>query len=96
MPLTYGPIGWKAGVHGHHDHSSYHRFPETVICGACNYADVRAKQICGAPAWFSFAPYELRQFITATDNGPVVIDSDIVMQIYLNWSVSLARNSVVT
>ena len=48
----YGPIGWKAGLHRHHDHQpcdgmdfggSAGRFPATVICGACNYADARAK-----------------------------------------------------
>lgn len=77
----YGPVGWKAGVHRHHDHSG-HRFKETVICGGCNTADAQAKKIVGAPKNFSFSPAELRQFISATDNGPVKIAVDVAITIY--------------
>src|SRR5262249_12072335 len=52
----YGRIGWKAGLHLHHDHApcdgsdflgEHGRFPATIICGACNTADARAKKACG-------------------------------------------------
>jgi hypothetical protein len=44
----YGQVGWKAGLHLHHDHAldffgKQGRFPETIICGACNTADARQR-----------------------------------------------------
>jgi hypothetical protein len=79
---TYGPVGWKAGLHKHHDHGSYRRFPQTLICGACNAADGRAKRSLGLSADFSFSPSELRQMISAADNQPVIVDLNMARQIY--------------
>jgi len=87
----YGSIGWKAAVHLHHDHAPLNgndfggrlgRFPTTVICGACNSADARAKKMCGAPAWFSFSPGELRHFVSAIDNGPIAINIEVATAIF--------------
>src|ERR1041384_8446681 len=64
---------WTCGVHRHHDHNSAmdctimrrvgQRFPETVICGACNFLDARVKRVLRIYGLFSFSPDELRSFL---------------------------------
>lgn len=64
---------WTCGLHEHHDHESKFnfatlkrvgaRFPDTIICGACNQLDVRLKKAIGANYLFSFSPDELRECI---------------------------------
>jgi hypothetical protein len=63
--IAYGPMGWKAGLQEHHDHSGRDRFEPTVICDACDLADAMAMRSCAAPDWFSFSPAEIRRFVTA-------------------------------
>ena len=84
--VRYGRTGWKAALAKHHDHEPdgggdfsgvKGRFPATIICGDCNAADAHAKRMVGAPSWFSFSPAELRQFISAADNGPATINIEI-------------------
>ncbi len=87
----YGvPIGeyqWLAPLHGHHDHRSdaagaTPRFPATVICSDCNNADGRAKRQLALPAYFSFSPAELHQFVTGYPHNGVVIDLDRATGVY--------------
>jgi hypothetical protein len=64
--VVYGEVGFKAGIHAHHDHGDifgfgdYGRFNTTHICGACNNLDARLKKKVGAICDFSFSPEELR------------------------------------
>jgi hypothetical protein len=94
----YGPIGWKAAVHKHHDHGplngcdfggDHGRFRAVVICGACNAADGNIKARLGLPASFSFSPAELRRIIRATDNAPPQIQWEIVTEILHQLEVGL-------
>lgn len=63
--VVYGEIGFKAGIHAHHDHGDIFgfgergRFKTTHVCGACNNLDARLKKV-GATCDFSFSPEELK------------------------------------
>jgi hypothetical protein len=73
-------MGWVAALHRHHDHSRAFRgqggarFPETVICDQCNVADGAVKRKLMLPKNFSFAPEEIRAFVSATPHGKHIID----------------------
>jgi len=91
-------FGWKAGLHLHHDHAADERgkggrFPAAIICSACNFADVRAKKVCGAPEWFSFSPSELRSFISAKPNSPVTIRIATALIIWSRHRLTLVADS---
>lgn len=80
-------MGWKAVLHRHHCHSAgryaaYVRFPTTVICDQCNSADGAAKKKLGLPSNFSFAPYEIAQFVKSKPHGKHEIDYQSAAQIY--------------
>jgi hypothetical protein len=89
---NYGPVGFKAGLHEHHDHGSSlgdcdfeglgARFRPVVICGSCNTADAIAKRDVGAPDNFSFSPEEIRRFVIARDNHGHRFDFARARQIY--------------
>ena len=88
----YGPIGFKCGIHKHHDHGADYglgRFPITYICGACNNLDARLKRKLKCPEEFSFSPIELRQClksVRANDLiGPEDIDFDAAQQIFMTY-----------
>lgn len=77
----YGKIGWKAGIHRHHDHGSgkgRKRFADTYVCGACNLLDARLKAKTGASTDFSFSPSEMKMcLIMVRPNAPIrVCDID--------------------
>ena len=84
--------GWAAGLHTHHDHSGDRprglfgfkgpRFAPVIICEQCNSADGTAKRILKLPKSFSFAPWEIRQFVRATAHGFHEIDRTIAMALY--------------
>lgn len=61
------------------------RFARTVVCTDCNAADGAAKQQLGPslPKYFSFAPSEIRRFMTADANRPHVIDPATARTIWL-------------
>lgn len=63
--VTYGSVGFKCGLHRHHDHSTPERFKVTVVCGSCNLLDARLKRKVGARKDFSFSPEELSQCLTS-------------------------------
>lgn len=78
--VRYGPIGWKAGIHTHHDHGSdigVARFAPTLICGACNYLDARLKRKVGITSDFSFSPGEMRQCLILARHNEKIRDCDI-------------------
>lgn len=82
-------MGWMAGLHRHHDHSTgdaidlgQGRFPGTVICDQCNAADGLAKRKLGLPSDFSFSPTEIGRFIIATPYGKHKIDYDKARSVY--------------
>ncbi len=84
--------GWAGGLHTHHDHGGdvpgrffggpAARFQPVVICEQCNSADGTAKRKLGLPSQFSFAPWEIRQFVEATPHGFHVIDYSKAELIY--------------
>jgi hypothetical protein len=89
FPRSPSPFeGWMAPLHDHHDHgqgmffADYARFPRTVICDQCNSADGQAKRRCGLPADFSFAPWEIKQFVAAVPHSPHKIDLEQARTIY--------------
>lgn len=78
--VRYGDIGWKAGIHTHHDHGEEMgrgRFPATLICGACNYLDARLKRRVGITCEFSFSPSEMRQCLVLARPNEKIRDCDI-------------------
>lgn len=87
--------GWAGGYARHHDHSvddirygrtppdgRIARFAETIVCEQCNSADGTVKRKLGLPAHFSFAPVEIRQFVTPTPHGFHTIDYEIARMLY--------------
>ncbi|WP_242078190.1 hypothetical protein [Brevundimonas diminuta] len=87
--------GWAGGYHRHHDHNldvirygrvppdgRSSRFPDTVICEQCNSADGTAKRKLALPSTFSFAPEEIRRFVTATPHGFHAIDYEAARRIF--------------
>lgn len=58
------------------------RFPRTLICGDCNVAEPAAKKIVEAPAEFSFAPFEIAQFIIVSDHSGHRLDADKVVEVF--------------
>jgi|GEM_PF-3360604 len=53
---------------------SFVRFQDILICNDCNVAEPYAKNLVGAPEFFSFTPYEIAGFITVTVNAPHEVD----------------------
>src|SRR5256885_1225883 len=43
IPYGTPQIGWKAGLHEHHDHGNPPRFQNAVVCDLCNGVDVAVK-----------------------------------------------------
>jgi len=80
--------GWMAGLHKHHDHSQGYvdiasgRFDAAVMCDQCNSADGLAKRRLGLPLEFSFAPSEIRQFVTAEAHNRHQINLERASLIY--------------
>jgi len=58
------------------------RFPNTWICGDCNNADAAAKATVNGPQWFSFSPFEIRQFVVPRRRQANDIRSDVVRTVY--------------
>jgi hypothetical protein len=83
--VQYGPIGWVTGLHAHHDHSRFERFPEAVVCCACNAVDGAMKRFWKLPAFFSFAPAEIRGFIRPRPHQGHVIHQHLALDIW--WQV---------
>ena len=54
--------------------STFHRFPDTLICNDCNVIEGDAKKKVGAPAAFSFSPFEISTFIIVMNNKPHGLD----------------------
>ena len=79
---AYGPVGWKAALHRHHDHGD--RWTgEIVICGDCNSADGTAKRLLQLPRQWSFRADEIGQFVTVVPNGGIAkIDLEVALAIY--------------
>lgn len=50
------------------------RFKPTIICYDCNTADGAMKRKLRLPKSFSYAPWEISQFVTATNNAKHQID----------------------
>ena len=69
---------WRTALHGHHDHQTHigldARFPETVVCGACNAADGYVKVKLCLPVWFSYSPMEMSSFVTGRPHQGHLID----------------------
>jgi len=96
FPKSPAPFeGWVGGYARHHDHGTdavrygrvrpdgrISRFADTIICEQCNSADGTAKRKLGLPAEFSFAPHEIRQFVTATPHGFHAIDFDAARRLF--------------
>lgn len=80
--------GWLAGLDQHHDHSQEHRystagrFVQVTMCKHCNAADGTAKRELALPDRFSFAPWEIARFVTATPHGAHVICYETARAIY--------------
>lgn len=62
--------------------ASLSRFPETMICNDCNVAEPYAKNIAKAPPHFSFAPYEIANFIISKPNEPHTVDDKLAAMTY--------------
>ena len=80
-------MGWKAALHGHHDHHTPPRFPETIICDQCNDVDRRARRRFGKDLaeGFSFSPEEIRQIVRAAPHGSHELSFQKAWETYRLW-----------
>lgn len=100
---VYGEVGFKAGIHAHHDHGDifafgqFGRFKTTHICGACNNLDARLKKKIGAVCDFSFSPEELRSCLLSAkpNRGIDAKDIDFAKAQTIYDSVIAEQNRVV-
>jgi len=78
--------GWLAGLCEHHDHSSQEygqgRFLPMIICNQCNNCEGYVKHRLKLPDNFSFAPEEIREFISATPHDKHKINLSKAKAIY--------------
>ena len=58
------------------------RFPDTLICGDCNVAEAAAKNKVDAPENFSFAPYEIANFIEVHPNQANEVNAALAQETY--------------
>lgn len=83
--INYGEIGFKCGLHKHHDHGSHHngveRFPETIICNACNALDGRLKRGLNTVKEFSFSPQELNSIIKKASPNTSIRNCDVDVKV---------------
>ncbi len=87
MKARYGDehgMGFTISLTRHHCHADGpNRFPTTLTCGDCNSADGAAKRRLGLPEKWSFAPNEIRQFVSVKPHsGKTTIDYQIAQAIY--------------
>lgn len=80
-------LGWKAALHGHHDHRVPPRFAETIICDQCNDVDRRVRRHFGKEMAedFSFSPDEIRQIVRAVPHGGHELNFQKAWEIYRLW-----------
>jgi hypothetical protein len=80
-------MGWKAGVHSHHDHRNPSRFAETVICDHCNAVDGRVWRHFRdkIAREFSYSPSEIRQIVNAAPHRGHVLNFEKAWEIYHVW-----------
>lgn len=55
--------------------NAFAAYEKVLICEDCNNADVEAKKLVSAPAYFSFSIGQMRSFICAGDHRPHEVDS---------------------
>ena len=99
--IAYGEIGFKAGIHAHHDHGDIFafgglgRFETTYLCGACNNLDARLKRKLGTICDFSFSSEELRSCLLAAKPNEGLNANDIDFEkaraIYVSFIAEQAR-----
>lgn len=65
-------------------------YDNTIICGDCNNADVKAKKAAGTPKEFSFSPHELLKIVRAVANEPHAIDSDVAKAVWAEQQETFA------
>lgn len=70
--------------------STFHRFPDTLLCNDCNVAEGDAKRKAGTPAAFSFTPFEISTFIIVRNNQPHAVDANKARIAWANLEPSLA------
>jgi hypothetical protein len=93
---TWG-MGWTISFARHHCHNAEsggmgQRFETTLICGDCNGADGAAKRKLGLPAWWSFSPAEIREFVQCVAwSGRTVIDYEVAAAIYTGVMAGFGR-----
>lgn len=77
---------WIGSVQTHHCHNSdwniNKRFERTIVCIDCNSADSAVKRTYNLKHTFSFAPWEIRQFVKPQYNASHVIDYKVAKRIY--------------
>lgn len=105
---THAFEGWVGGYHKHHDHSvddfrygrtstpMLSRFETTIICEQCNSADGMAKRKLGLRKDFSFAPCEIRRFVTAKAHGFHHVDYEVALAIYAQVGNAKANDRTTT
>jgi len=65
-------------------------YNNTIICGDCNNADVKAKKAAGTPTEFSFSPQEQLRIIRPVANQSHAIDSDAAKAIWAEQQETFA------
>lgn len=65
-------------------------YDNTIICGDCNNADVKAKKAAGAPKEFSFSPQELLCIVRPVANQSHQIDANVAKAVWAEHQETFA------
>lgn len=62
--------------------AAFAAYEEVLVCEDCNNADTRAIKLAGKPAFFSFSPGQIRQFIRSRNHSPHEVDVNAAIQLW--------------
>lgn len=57
-------------------------FDNVAVCGDCNNVDAKAKKLVRAHPYFSFSPFEIKEFVIARPNLPHEINTQVAQRIW--------------
>jgi len=74
---------WDAEAYAYWN--SQFRFPDTLMCMDCNWAEGSSKSKLKLPYWFSFSPIEVFTFVSGRPHQKPVVIYDLAQLIWENY-----------
>lgn len=81
---AYVELGWISAEQSEF-YGTLYRFPDTLMCMDCNWAEGGAKAKLRLPHWFSFSPIEVFTFVSGRPHQKPVVIYDLAQLIWENY-----------